>query len=98
MGPIRDFLLNGFPETNEDADDIKMARLFDAALDRTGVKKPSNLGFAGTAADIWWFSQELCQAFWFMDGFISKRSTEKLEELKTGSAEVLDAYLTLWGY
>ncbi len=97
---FRQFLLHGFPENNSECDskDLKMARVLDAALHRVDAKKPSNQHSAGTVADVWWFSQELCQAYWLMDGFVSNRTPVQLAEMKQESAEALQVYLDLWGY
>lgn len=65
---FRQFLLHGFPEADDvgDSPDLKMARALDAALQQADAKKPSNQHSAGTVADVWWFSQELCQAYWLI--------------------------------
>lgn len=97
---FRQFLLCGFPEADDvsDSTDLKMARALDAALQQVDAKKPSNQHSAGTAADVWWFSQELCQAYWLMDGFLRHRTPAQLAEMKDESADALRFYLDLWGY
>lgn len=76
----------------------KLARAWDNALSDVGAKKPSTIDKAGDIADIWWFSQDLCEAYWFMDTFLEKKSPEKLEELKAESASKLERYLAQWGF
>ena len=97
---FRQFLLHGFPENYDEGDsqDLKMARALDAALCEVDAKKPSSQFSAGTVADVWWFSQELCQAYWLMEGFLSNRTPAQLAEMKNESAEALKGYLNLWGY
>ena len=97
---FRQFLLYGFPEADDDSDslDLKMAKVLDAALQQVNAKKPSNQHSASTVADVWWFSQELCQAYWLMDGFLRHRTPAQLAEMKDESAEALKVYLDLWGY
>lgn len=95
-GPMRKWLLNGFPERVDAR--FKLARSWDEALGRAGAKKPSTIEAAGHVADIWWFSQKLCQAYWFIDRFIVDRSEDALARLKEGSRREIEKYLTLWGY
>ncbi|KAK9427620.1 hypothetical protein V1505DRAFT_379558 [Lipomyces doorenjongii] len=96
MGQMRKWLLNGFPKRIDAR--FKLARSWDHALGEAGVEKPSTIDGAGHIADIWWFSQELCQAYWFMDRFTANRSAEALETLKAGSIRNLEKFLTLWGF
>lgn len=96
---FRQYLLHGFPEQSEsDSQDLKMGRVLDTALHEVDAKKPSNQHSAGTVADVWWFSQELCQAYWLMDGFVKNRTPEQLAKMKLESADALKVYLNLWGY
>lgn len=98
---FRPFLLHGFPEADDDgheSPDLKMARVLNAALQQVRAKKPSNQPSAGAVADVWWFSQELCQAYWLMEGFLRHRTPEQLAEMKAESAQALKVYLNLWGY
>ncbi|KAH8647338.1 hypothetical protein BX600DRAFT_443545 [Xylariales sp. PMI_506] len=96
-GLTRKWLLQGFPAKRIDAR-FKLTRLWDNALADAGAEKPLTIDEAGHIAGLWWFSQELCQAYWFMDQFLEKRSPEALEKLKKASARNLEKYLTLWGY
>ena len=96
LDDMRSWLLQGFPK-DVDAK-YHLSQTFDAILAEKGVLKPSNIPEAGTVADIWWFSQELCEAYWFMDNFLAKRDEKALEELKDCSARTLGKYLELWGY
>ncbi|KAJ5915760.1 Aminoglycoside phosphotransferase [Penicillium verhagenii] len=73
LGPLRKYMLDGFPEQNTSIDTkLKLAQAWDNALTEVGVKKPSTIRKAGDIADIWWFSQDLCQAFWFMENFVKR--------------------------
>lgn len=97
--PLRNYILRGFPFLEEGVEDKwKLARAWDNALSHVGAKKPLTIEKAGDIADIWWFSQDLCEAYWFIDGFLEKRTPEKLEQLKTESASNLEGYLTQWGF
>ncbi|OOQ89873.1 phosphotransferase enzyme family protein [Penicillium brasilianum] len=97
--PLRNYILKGFPFLEEGVEDKwKLARAWDNALSHVGAKKPLTIEKAGDIADIWWFSQDLCEAYWFIDGFLEKRTPEKLEELKAESASNLEGYLTQWGF
>ncbi|KZF21221.1 hypothetical protein L228DRAFT_249007 [Xylona heveae TC161] len=76
-----------------------LPRAWDAALRHVGVThRPSTIRAAGDIADLWWFSQELCQAYYFMESFIQKKSSEQLEKMKEHSATTLDKYLVQWGF
>ncbi|KAL1843347.1 hypothetical protein VTK73DRAFT_2868 [Phialemonium thermophilum] len=96
QGPVRKWLLKGFPKRIDAR--FRLARSWDEALGRAGAKKPSSIEEAGHVADIWWFSQELCQAYWFMDRFVAHKSEEALAKLKAGSARRLEKFLALWGF
>jgi len=96
MGQMRKWLLKGFPKKVDAR--FRLAMSWDDALGRAAAQKPSTIEGAGHVADVWWFSQELCQAYWFMDQFIAKRSEDALAKLKAGSARKLEKTLTLWGY
>ncbi|KAJ5654148.1 Aminoglycoside phosphotransferase [Penicillium lividum] len=99
LGPLRKYMLDGFPMQGERIDTkLKLAQAWDNALIDVGAKKPSNIRKAGDIADLWWFSQDLCQAFWFMDRFLKKRTPGALEKLKADSARSLEKYLKQWGF
>ncbi|KAK9386022.1 aminoglycoside phosphotransferase [Lipomyces mesembrius] len=109
MGPLRNWLLNGFPQggliSSNDRNvpetlepQFTIAAAWDKALAEAGVKKPSTISGADTTADIWWFSQELCQAYWFMESFLARKTPEQLSKMKESSEKSLDAYLVQWGF
>ncbi|CEJ81142.1 hypothetical protein VHEMI01287 [[Torrubiella] hemipterigena] len=61
-GPMRGFLLDGFPEgdehkgiDSENVGELQKARRFDTAFASQGVPRPSTIGYAAAASDIWWF-------------------------------------------
>lgn len=97
LGRLRELILAGFPKDIDEGSN-KLGRAWDNALDRIGSQRPSTIAGADQVADIWWFSQELCQAYWLMERFISKNSPEKLDKYKKEAAANLDKYLTQWGY
>lgn len=104
-GPIRGFLLGGFPEGDEHKSidsgtlgELQRARRLDAAFASQGVRRPSTISYAAAASDIWWFSQELCQAYWFIDGFLARKTPEQLESMVSSAAANLEKYLDGWGY
>ncbi|KAK9313394.1 hypothetical protein V1524DRAFT_417268 [Lipomyces starkeyi] len=108
IGPIRSWLLNGFPSddsiAHDENDDGKeestwmITAAWDKALAEAGVKKPSTIRGAGDTADVWWFSQEICQPYWFIEDLIGKKTPEKLNEMQMTSEQMLDMYLVQWGY
>lgn len=95
-GQLRKWILNGFPKRTDKA--TRVPKAWDNALAKVGSKKSSDIKGAGNVADIWWFSQELCQAYWFMDRFMARQTPETLAKLKARSAQDLDKYLKLWGF
>ncbi|GAO20060.1 uncharacterized protein UV8b_07595 [Ustilaginoidea virens] len=96
VGSLREWMLEGFPKDVEDC--FKVNRLWDDMLADAHAQKPSTIAGAGLMADLWWFSQELCQAYWFMERIVGKSSAKELEEKKKDSAAKLDKYLALWGF
>lgn len=74
------------------------ARAWDNALSGVGVKTPSTIDKAGDVADILWFSQDLYEAYWFIDTFLEKITLEKLEALKVESTNNLRRFLEQWGF
>ncbi|CAI7575606.1 unnamed protein product [Penicillium palitans] len=99
--PLRNHILKGFPFAEEEEgveDKWKLTRAWENALSDVGAEKPSTIDKAGDIADIWWFSQDLCEAYWFIDTFLEKRTPEKLEEFKAVSASNLEKYLAHWGF
>ncbi|KAK0391961.1 hypothetical protein NLU13_1459 [Sarocladium strictum] len=96
MGRSRQWILNGFPKRVDSA--TRVPKAWDAALADADALKPSTIEGAGHVADIWWFSQALCEAYWFMDRFMAKQTPEGLVTLKTRSARELGKYLELWGF
>lgn len=99
--PLRNHILKGFPFAEEEEGveyKWKLARAWENALSDVGAEKPSTIDKAGDIADIWWFSQDLCEAYWFIDTFLEKRTPEKLEEFKAVSASNLERYLAHWGF
>lgn len=113
MGPIRDWMLHEFPQGGVISSDDKktskplnrklttaetFAVAWDTALAEAGVNKPSMISGAGETADIWWFSQEICQAYWFFDSFLAKKTPVQLSRMKTSSEQFLEASLAQWGF
>lgn len=91
--------MQGFSFLEEGVEDKwKLARAWDNALSGVGVKKPSTIDKAGDVADIWWFSQDLYEAYWFIDTFLEKRTPEKLEAFEVESANNLQRFLEQWGF
>lgn len=74
------------------------SKIFDNALVETGAEKPVDIKGAKILSDVWWFSQDICQAFWFMPEFLKARKPAKLLELKRDGERNLGHYLSEWGY
>jgi hypothetical protein len=96
QGSLRDWLLEGFPEHIDV--EFSLARTWDNALAEAGAEKPSTIGRASHIANIWLFSQELCQPHCLMDSFIVNAPAEAKEDIKAEGAQSLQKYLTLWGF
>ncbi|KAK2616238.1 hypothetical protein QQS21_000873 [Conoideocrella luteorostrata] len=95
-GATRKWLLSGFPQKVDSK--FRLGKLWDAILSDANVQRPSTIEEASHMADIWWFSQELCQAYWFMDRIVGKKSAEEIETLKSSDARKLEKYLKFWGF
>lgn len=96
LGLTRRYLLKGFPKRIDSR--LRVCKACDEALGQVGAEKPSTIEAAGHASDVWWFSQELCQAFWFMDRILAKHDDAGLQRMKQTSARNLKRYLDLWGF
>ncbi|KAG5915914.1 hypothetical protein E4U42_007876 [Claviceps africana] len=96
MGLTRRWLLDGYPKKVDYT--FRVSKLLDAVLAHAHVQKPSTIEAASHIADVWWFSQELCQAYWFMGSMTSRDPDKSLEMVKSGSARKLGRYLELWGF
>lgn len=103
VGDARKYILEGFPteipaDAKAEGIDLAVSKAFDQARTEVGAKKPSAIEGADLLSDIWWFSQDICQAFWFIPGVLARRTPEQLAEMKKGAEKSLDHYLTGWGY
>ncbi|KAG5944994.1 hypothetical protein E4U53_006770 [Claviceps sorghi] len=96
VGLTRKWLLGGFPKKVDHK--FRLAKLLDAVLADAHVQKPSTIEAAGYIADIWWFSQDLCEAFWLMDSHVGKSLTKPMEMIISGSARKLERALELWEF
>lgn len=92
-GIQRDYMLKGFPEDTSDR-----SKPFDQALMQAGAKKPDAITGADVLSDVWWFSQDICQAFWFLPGVLARRTPEQVAEMRMWGVKNLDFYLSKWGY
>lgn len=93
----RELLLSGYADDDGD-EKYAVGRAWEAALAAEGVVRPSTVPQAALVSNLWWFAQELCQPFWQTPRMMETFAKGREEELKRGSADSLDKYLTEWGY
>lgn len=96
---LREYMLRGFPEQlSYEEGRMAKSKVLDEALKQVGAKRPSTIQGADVYSDVWWFSQDICQAYWLMPKFLEKRTKKQLSELKKSGEENLELYLSSWGY
>lgn len=94
---LRENILGGFG-TLDPPCALDSSRAFHAALNDAGAEKPSDIKQADLLSDLWWFSQDICQAFWLMPAFLEQKSGAQLQKMKDSSAADLEHYLSKWNF
>lgn len=100
----RELLLAGFPaasltDEEKESGEFKVGLAWEAALAAQNVVRPSTVENAALVSDLWWFAQELCQAYWQIPRLLQGGFAKGKEmSLRDQAAQALDKYLTQWGY
>jgi hypothetical protein len=105
MEELRIAQLNGFKAMDIRGDaaagkDIgwNTAKLWQKAMERSGVKSPAEIDGIGELAAIYWFLLDIWPPFFLLPRWLGKRTKEQQENSKAAVQESLSKYLDRWGY
>ncbi|PQE19425.1 Phosphotransferase enzyme family protein [Rutstroemia sp. NJR-2017a BBW] len=105
MEELRIAQLDGFKAMNIRGDaaagcdiDWSLARLWQKAMERSGMKSPAEIDGIGELAAVYWFLLDICPPFFLLPRWLEKRTKEQQETSKAAVKASLSKYLDRWGY
>jgi len=76
----------------------ELMQMWDEQLERVGALRPKTIEGAEEISELYWFLTDLCHYYFLEKGWLAARSKAQNEETRKTQEEVLDKYLTGWGY